>query len=152
MAVTLPVSIRALPMLAADCAQLDSWPAGRESGLWSSEAVRETLKADSGSGLKIVDGRQLAAYIVGWSVGSSFEIGMLATHPAYRRRGFASALLAAAIRISATVNEVFLELREDNEAALKLYTKMGFNVCGKRPNYYSDGCPALLMRWSKKEF
>lgn len=32
--------------------------------------------------------------------------------------------------------QVFLEVRESNEAAIRLYDNVGFNQIGERPNYY----------------
>jgi ribosomal-protein-alanine N-acetyltransferase len=43
------------------------------------------------------------------------------------------------------VRSVFLEVRPSNREALGLYRSRGFQVVGRRPEYYDDGEDALLM-------
>jgi ribosomal-protein-alanine N-acetyltransferase len=38
-----------------------------------------------------------------------------------------------------------LELREGNEAAMRLYSSAGFRQVGRRCNYYENGDAAILM-------
>jgi len=66
------------------------------------------------------------------------ELLNLAVGPNWRRRGYASALLDAALsecRLQ-LLESVFLEVRESNERALSFYKKHGFAQSGRRPNYY----------------
>ena len=39
----------------------------------------------------------------------------------------------------------FLEFREGNEAAMRLYLGAGFEQVGRRRNYYENGDAAILM-------
>lgn len=59
-------------------------------------------------------------------------------HPDYRGQGFAARLieelLAHARRKRASL--ALLEVRVSNEAAYRLYTRLGFNEIGLRKNYY----------------
>jgi ribosomal-protein-alanine N-acetyltransferase len=74
-----------------------------------------------------------------------FEILNLAVHPAYRRNGIAKALLAHQL---ARGGVHFLEVRESNGAARKLYEHKGFEVIGTRRDYYSNPEEtAIVMRW-----
>lgn len=41
--------------------------------------------------------------------------------------------------------QIFLEVRADNPAALRLYDKLGFNVCHTLPDFYGRGLAALRM-------
>jgi ribosomal-protein-alanine N-acetyltransferase len=82
-------------------------------------------------------------------LGSEAEILDLAVRIAARRHGFATLLLKTFLRQAASsgTQQVFLEVRESNTAAIALYRKFGFQVTGRRPNYYR--CPdeaALLMQ------
>lgn len=39
----------------------------------------------------------------------------------------------------------FLEVRRDNEPAIELYKRMGFERVGRRRGYYRDGTDALIL-------
>lgn len=83
-----------------------------------------------------------------WLMGEEAHIVVLATHPQWRRRGLAEAVLLemlAQMR-SVDVNEVTLEVRSGNVAAQELYRKLGFEEVGRRKRYYRDnGEDALLL-------
>ena len=93
------------------------------------------------------DGR-LAAMLVLWLVVDEAHIATIATHPEYRRQGIGEQLLIEALKAARAegAQRAFLEVREGNSAAQALYLKYGFEVTGRRPNYYRDnGENALLM-------
>ena len=62
----------------------------------------------------------------------------LCVHPAYHRQGFGRALLARLLDLARDhrADTVLLEVRPTNEAAIALYTRMGFNEVGVRRAYY----------------
>jgi ribosomal-protein-alanine N-acetyltransferase len=82
------------------------------------------------------------------------EVVTLAVDPAFRRRGLGAALtragLAAALALGA--EEAFLEVAQDNIAAIGLYRSLGFETVGRRPGYYprigEPAADALVMRLS----
>lgn len=80
------------------------------------------------------------------------EILTLATDPTYRRQGRAYDVLhqAEAECAKAGAQHLFLEVAEDNHAALGLYSKAGYKQVGRRPGYYlpKDGAPiaAFVLR------
>ena len=76
------------------------------------------------------------------------EIVRVVVDPSERQRGVATQLLIEAIRLLTIegVHELFLEVREDNSAALGLYRKFSFRVLKQRPNYTPDGCTALVLK------
>jgi ribosomal-protein-alanine N-acetyltransferase len=80
------------------------------------------------------------------------EILSIGTLPSSRRSGLARALLgeAAAEASVRKAQEMFLEVAEDNAAALALYTAAGFASAGRRRLYYrrSGGLlvDALMLR------
>ena len=73
------------------------------------------------------------------------EILTLCVLPAYRRQGVASFLLDEAFK-RAKGTRFFLEVNENNRAALALYSKTGFEVVGKRKKYYNNKDDAFIMR------
>ncbi len=75
------------------------------------------------------------------------ELLRLAVVPAARRRGIATALLAAGddALAAAGVEICYLEVRAGNRAARAFYETAGFHAIGVRPRYYSDGDDAHLL-------
>jgi len=75
------------------------------------------------------------------------EILRLAVDPSHRNQGIAAQLLLTAFDNLATngVHSCFLEVRADNDRALRLYRRFSFRVVHRRPNYYRDGCAALVL-------
>lgn len=67
------------------------------------------------------------------------ELLLVAVSPHNRGDGLGAALLARALKDSRNrgASRMFLEVRENNEAARALYHSAGFFDIGRRPNYYS---------------
>lgn len=66
--------------------------------------------------------------------GGEAEVLNMAVDPGSRRLGVARSLLNRALE--GRFQEVYLEVRESNGAALRLYESMGFRRAGVRPKYY----------------
>lgn len=66
------------------------------------------------------------------------ELLEIAVQPAMQGRGYGKALLAQAIALACRNGAVrmFLEVRESNARARKMYTSFGFEETGRRKNYY----------------
>jgi len=84
------------------------------------------------------------------TIGETAQILTVGVLPAARRQGIGRllvrALVAEARRREAT--EVLLEVREDNQAAQRLYAAEGFAVLGRRRGYYEQGrVDAITMRY-----
>ncbi|QQR89484.1 MAG: GNAT family N-acetyltransferase [Myxococcales bacterium] len=87
------------------------------------------------------------ALAVGRSTAEEYELYQLMTIDQYRRQGLASVLLGQMfddLRKDG-VKQLFLEVRADNHAAIKLYRSMGFELLQTRPAYYPDGADALNL-------
>jgi ribosomal-protein-alanine N-acetyltransferase len=76
------------------------------------------------------------------------EILTLATHPDAQGRGHAESMLLGALDAlaSAKIETVFLEVADDNAAALALYARAGFAQFSTRSNYYANGASAICMK------
>lgn len=77
------------------------------------------------------------------------EIVNVAVLPEFRRLGIANLLMQEAIShaYQKGCSAIYLEVRESNTAAQSLYQKFGFDVIGKRRNYYDDPREdAILMK------
>jgi [ribosomal protein S18]-alanine N-acetyltransferase len=80
--------------------------------------------------------------------GELADLNRLVVAPAFRRRGIGSELVAAGL---ATVRglgarAVILEVDYDNDPAIKLYQRMGFEQLSVRTDYYGPGRHALILK------
>ena len=68
------------------------------------------------------------------------HINELCVESGHRKRGAAAALVCEIIEKAEAsgCSTVTLEVREQNTAARALYEKLGFNLAGKRANFYRD--------------
>ncbi len=82
----------------------------------------------------------LVGYLVGTVVADVAEIVNLAVHPSWRRQGIGQALVLAALEHwrCCGAEQVGLEVRAGNTAALTLYSRCGFEAAGRRCGYYTD--------------
>ena len=91
---------------------------------------------------------QISAYVIGRQIAPEGEIYRLATLPEYRRRGIAYRLLDYAVKCERGrgLESLFLEVREQNSAARRLYESYGFKKIGERKNYYKNPADnAIIM-------
>ena len=85
-------------------------------------------------------------------IGDEAEIITIATLPEYRQQGIGKKIVQSMLGLAKkqNVKEIFLEVRESNIAAQKLYLSAGFAIISKRKNYYhnEDGTceDALIMK------
>ncbi|MBM7366773.1 ribosomal protein S18-alanine N-acetyltransferase [Gordonia hydrophobica] len=75
------------------------------------------------------------------------EVHTIAVEPGHQGEGYGRALLDALLDVADQVHApVFLEVRTDNDAAIALYQRNGFEVVGTRRNYYQpSGADAYTM-------
>jgi ribosomal-protein-alanine N-acetyltransferase len=81
------------------------------------------------------------------------EIANLAVREPTRRRGIGSMLLAGALKEGRRrgANNMYLEVRESNEAARQLYASRGFEEIGRRKRYYRHPEEdAVVLRYEMK--
>lgn len=76
------------------------------------------------------------------------EIHSIAVAPAQRGRGVAVALLRRVIALLRRrgFQTVSLNVRLENNAAIRLYRKLGFQRVRRVNGYYEDGAPSWRMR------
>jgi len=100
--------------------------------------------------LKAVSDNQMVGFIAG-DVRRSEGIAWIATVavlPEYRGRGIGSALLAAC-EAQIPLSKIRLCVRPSNEAAIRLYERIGYIKVGEWARYYQDGESALVMEKKK---
>jgi ribosomal-protein-alanine N-acetyltransferase len=70
------------------------------------------------------------------------EILNIAVANEFRRQGLATSLIQKIVR---TGEELFLEVRESNMPARRLYRKLGFVELGTRPKYYQNPVETAIV-------
>lgn len=117
---------------------------------WALEGFRDLLEhGRSIVEVAVGDDDQVVGYAVAWFVSDESEIANLAVAPEHRRRGIGLLLLDRILEAAATfgTRAVFLEVRESNVAARKLYESRTFAVAGSRKAYYRKPVEdAIVMR------
>lgn len=96
--------------------------------------------AETSAGKSTGKSRDRTGFIVVRVAGDEAEILTLGVLPAHHRSGIGRALVAAAMADprAARVDRWFLEVRVDNNPAIRLYEALGFRAAEKRPDYYRD--------------
>ena len=116
---------------------------------WSEQSVRSELDNPLSLWLAALDGETVAGYVGSQTVLDEADIMNVAVAPGYRRRGIARALLERLQSLLAAqgVHSLTLEVRVSNDAAIALYTSLGYVQVGRRPNYYfKPREDALILR------
>jgi ribosomal-protein-alanine N-acetyltransferase len=116
---------------------------------WSVAAFEEILRSPLGLGYVAERGGEIKGYLLARAVAGEGEILNLAVAPEARRHGLGGRLLEAGIDAlaAAGAREVFLEVREQNVAALQLYQRRGFRPVGLRARYYRNPVEdAIVLR------
>lgn len=107
---------------------------------WSASQLAGTLLVDGSFARQATDA---AGGIIGFTLSRAasveVELLLIAVVPMQRSGGIGRLLLQTVVAdaMHRGASEVFLEVRENNVAARKLYHSVGFVDVGTRPNYYT---------------
>ena len=119
----------------------DPWPSSAFSSLPDNDQVFFAV-ARNGEG-------RLVGYVIGWYVLDDGELANLAVAPDSRSAGIGATLLNAILEDAKSrgISQLFLEVRESNAAARRLYAARGFEEIGRRKGYYRMPTEdALILR------
>ena len=102
---------------------------------WSAETLRSQMeKADSRCTVAVEDD-VIVGFLAFEQIADEGSIVEVAVHPDHRRKGIARALIESALSDD-SLKEIFLEVRESNMPAIRLYESLGFERIGIRKGYY----------------
>jgi ribosomal-protein-alanine N-acetyltransferase len=126
-----PADIPAILPLASHSRSAGQWSASQYQRIFTESTPRRIA-------LVVEQGSVVQAFLVASVLDREREIENIVVADAERRQGFGKQLLDEFLRLSQreAAKMVFLEVRESNLAARKLYEKCGFVENGRRPRYY----------------
>ncbi len=106
------------------------------SNPWSENSMRADIS--NNSGWVMVEGDTVLGYLCSYKVLDECQIANIAIRSDQQRRGLASRFLEWLIEREHALGSrfFFLEVRQSNIAARKLYEKSGFIIVGVRKKYY----------------
>lgn len=106
------------------------------SSPWSREDLEKQIDIDTSYFLVAeVDGKAVGYMGLQIFSGEGY-VTNVAVLPEYRHQGIAAALIEK--QLENPMDFITLEVRQSNTPAINLYTKMGFESVGIRPNFYSN--------------
>jgi ribosomal-protein-alanine N-acetyltransferase len=112
---------------------------------WEESLFFDTLSANGKYFFVYESDNKPVAYIIFETVLDEGNITDLAVEAKYRNKGIGKELIEKTLSLAKElkIKSIFLEVRESNEAARKLYRKLGFKLLGKRKGYYPKNEDAL---------
>jgi ribosomal-protein-alanine N-acetyltransferase len=129
-----PEDVEALAVLEEAC----------HSHPWTLDQVRQEVGYGPPGAVLVLRGLrprgQIRAFCVYRFVAGEMHILDVAVAPAVRRRGLARWLLTVSMKMSsrAGARRALLEVRESNTEARALYQGLGFELLGRRRDYYTQ--------------
>ena len=114
---------------------------------WSLAMFVLELSKPSGICLAAAVENELVGYIVCSRYDTVWHVMNVAVDPDRRRRGIATALIAALLDRIGDDAQITLEVRRSNVGALALYERFGFRSAGVRPRYYADNGEDAVIMW-----
>ena len=104
---------------------------------WPAAEIERLMRIMGGFAL-LAEESALQGFVLVRTVADEAEILTLAVAPAFRRQGVGRALVEAAAQQASQrgARRFFLEVAEDNPAAIALYEETGFQAVGLRRAYY----------------
>lgn len=118
------------------------------SDAWTEDGFQDSLANHHAILLVAKDGDEVQGYCCLYTVLDEGEIVNVAVKPEARRRSIAMEMVGTLLVEGAAkgVGRFFLEVRQSNIGAQKLYEKLGFSYIGIRKNFYEKPAEdALLM-------
>lgn len=114
---------------------------------WNENMLNSAINANNFFGVKVLDNDKVLGYMHYSVAITDADVNSVFVFPEYRGLGIGLKLLSYAEKemISKNVEKIFLEVRESNLPAIKLYKKASFKNISVRKKYYDDGETAVVM-------
>jgi [ribosomal protein S18]-alanine N-acetyltransferase len=114
---------------------------------WSLAMFVLELSKPSGICLAAEVENELVGYLICSRYDTVWHVMNVAVDTDRRRRGIATALIAALLERVGDDAQVTLEVRKSNTGAMALYERFGFRSGGLRHRYYADNGEDAVIMW-----
>ena len=120
---------------------------------WSIDLIESELKDQEYSEVSVLEiNKKIIGYIFQRKIFNDNHIINLAIDIPYQHKGYGKFLLMKILEKDKNDTNVFLEVKEANLPAIKLYIDLGFEEVDRKDRYYSDGSNAIFMLRRNKKY
>ena len=120
---------------------------------WSLDLIKSEIIEKKYSRVTVLElKKKIIGYIFQRKIYDENHIINLAIDIPYQHRGYGKFLLMKILKKDDNDTNVFLEVKEANLPAVKLYIDLGFEEVDRKEGYYSDGSNAIFMLKKNKKY
>ena len=120
---------------------------------WSLDLIKSEIIEKKYSRVTVLElKKKIIGYIFQRKIYDENHIINLAIDIPYQHRGYGKFLLMKILEKDSNDTNVFLEVKEANLPAVKLYIDLGFEEVDRKERYYSDGSNGIFMLRKNKKY
>ena len=120
---------------------------------WSLDLIKSEIIEKKYSMVTVLElKKKIIGYIFQRKIYDENHIINLAIDIPYQHRGYGKFLIMKILEKDDNDTNVFLEVKEANLPAVKLYIDLGFEEVDRKEGYYSDGSNAIFMLKKNKKY
>ena len=120
---------------------------------WSLDLIKSEIIEKKYSRVTVLElKKKIIGYIFQRKIYDENHIINLAIDIPYQHKGYGKFLLIKILEKDSNDTNVFLEVKEANLPAVKLYIDLGFEEVDRKERYYSDGSNAIFMLRKNKKY
>lgn len=105
---------------------------------WNYNILKEELLSKNSKYIVVILNNEIVGFAGVKVLLDEADIMNIVIKKDYRKKGIGTLLLQELINIASNLNYITLEVNEENNPAINLYKKFGFEIAGIRKNYYKD--------------
>ena len=120
---------------------------------WTLDLIKSEIIEKKYSRVTVLElKKKIIGYIFQRKIYDENHIINLAIDIPYQHKGYGKFLLIKILEKDSKDTNVFLEVKEANLPAVKLYIDLGFEEVDRKEGYYSDGSNAIFMLKKNKKY
>lgn len=117
---------------------------------WNESMLKRLFNKESNEIIWITEiKKEIVGFIIEQRCDDDIDLLNLAIDKSFQNRGIGGEMVGCFLRIIPNNSSVFLEVKESNFIARKIYSNLNFKHIDIRKNYYNDGGDAFIMHYKK---